>query len=807
MQSQQASLASPHGPLTNAELDAINDSMPLTRHFAISDDAFDGWALLFRDHFLEHSVGFVLALQSAGFPAEWIFTMAKGDRTRNRERIHATFSARGFRTMVFDNAWIDAGTDGANRFWPEASYATDQVDRFISSAHDDHRKVLAIDDGGLLALGYGLPGADYMIDAALELTVSGLKRITTAGPVSVPVWNMARSAVKTKMGYAEIADSCLRRLRSMLPTAKFIGRSVLLLGFGTLGSRLALLLRAQGSRVCVVDTDMISLITAAEAGFCAHRTASEALECARPFLVLGTTGEVALSLADLDLLPDGSFLAPFATRDFSVLRQPEMAALGTELPGFGWRFDLPRGSSLVLLGDGRSLNLFEADSIPNQGYDVYRAGTLIAAKALCRSFAEQQPGVFTEAADAAIARSGLYDMYFDLYLGNQSAHEYPRQLARAGDRACVVGYGTAGRLHAEILTASGMRVTAIDPKHYQDIGARVPIVASIADVETAAGAPADVWSICTPTADHLPTLRRVLQLDPAARILLEKPACTGHEIGEFEALLEAHPRARIIVNDQYRHAAALAELRGLLQKLEPGQRIHQVTVTFTKDRRRDIDDGRFVDRTYGVLGYEWLHMLAVLRGILPTHLMHQYLTGDPQLSDLYPTYDKQLFVASLSERTALEDGEQLIHLEMASSITGSLIPISSQPDPSPPWQRALRAHDDRHRHVTVRAGQTRFALHLEPVTAPGGWQLDRNQHRLTADHAGQVIHDQIISDSPMHCSIRNALAALRVDAPSPRPDLRALRRIATLAELLKSHESRVGATGGAAIQASVAWDH
>jgi predicted dehydrogenase len=547
----------------------------------------------------------------------------------------------------------------------------------------------------------------------------------------------------------------------------------------------------------VVDTDIVALITAAEAGFCAHRTPSEALKCARPFLVLGTTGEVALSAADLELLPAGSFLAPFATRDFSVLRQPEMTGLGTELPGFGWRFDLPRGPSLTLLGDGRSLNLFEADSIPNQGYDAYRAGTLIAAKALCRTIAGQQPGVSTEAADAAIARSGLYDMYFDLYLSSQSPREHPRQLARAGARACVVGYGTAGRLHSEILTASGMQVTAIDPKHYQDSDARVPVLASIADAEPAAGGQADIWSICTPTADHLPALRRILRLDPAARILLEKPACHGHEIGEFEALLEAHPRARVIVNDQYQHATALAELRGLIQKLEPGQRIRQVTITFTKDRRRDIEDGRFVDRSYGVLGYEWLHMLAVLRGILPGHLMHQYLTGDPLISDLYPSYDKRLFIASLSERTTVEDGEHLIHLELASSITGSLIPVSSEPDPSAPWRRALRAHDDRHRHVTVRAGQTRFALHLEPVTAPGGWQLDRNQHRLTADRAGQVIHDQIISDSPMHSSVRDALAALRADAPSPRPDLRALRRIAALAATLRSHETHTGTPGGA----------
>ena len=65
----------------------------------------------------------------------------------------------------------------------------------------------------------------------------------------------------------------------------------------------------------MVDTDIVALITAAGSGFCAQRTAAETLQCARPFLVLGTTGEAALSLADLETLPEGTYLAPFATRD------------------------------------------------------------------------------------------------------------------------------------------------------------------------------------------------------------------------------------------------------------------------------------------------------------------------------------------------------------------------------------------------------------------------------------------------------------------------------------------------------------
>jgi len=797
MHGQHAPLLDSSCPLTAAELDAITATMPLTARYSIPDGAFDDWALLFRDHYLEHSVGFVLAAERSGLPPEWIFTMAKGDRTRNRERIHSTFLARGHRSTVFDNAWIDTDPGATRDDAGQAELVSAQVDEFIAAARSSGRKILAIDDGGLLARGYGRPGTAHPVDAALELTVSGLKRITAAGPLGVPVWNMARSMVKTRLGYPEIADSCLRRLRALLPTVKVIGRSVLLLGFGTLGSRLAPLLRAQGCRVCIVDTDIIALITAAEAGYCAHRTAAEALLCARPFAVLGTTGEVALTRADLDQLPDGVYLAPFATRDFSVLRTPDLASLATDLPGTGRRYALPGGPAFVLLGDGRSMNLFEADSIPNQGYDAYRAGTLIAARTLCRSIGEQLPGVHTEAADAAIAAAGLYDAYFDLYLSARaaSAGELAAAQRRAGlsarerQHACVVGYGAAGRLHADILSEAGMRVTVIDPKHHQSPAVPLPVYASVEALDAAAAGPADLWSVCAPTGDHLSLLRQILDRDPNAGVLLEKPACHGHEIPDFEHLLNAHPQARIVVNDQYSHSAALSRLGALIGELAPGQPIDHITVTFTKDRQQDISTGRFVDRTYGVLGYEWLHMLAVVRQILPSNLVADYLAADPARSDLYATYDERLFVSSLTERSTLGNGAQRVYLELASSITGPLIPLAALPAPGGRWQRALRADDDRHRHVTVHAGSIRFSLHLEPVTAPGGWQLDRNQHRLTADQKGNVVFDQIIDDSPMHTSIRHAVTALRADAQLPRPDLAPLRRIAALAATLREHET------------------
>ncbi|MFI0739105.1 hypothetical protein ACH4PU_13595 [Streptomyces sp. NPDC021100] len=405
---------------TEAEAAAIVAGMPLLDRYARPEPALSGWALVFRDHYVENSVGFLLAMERAGLAPEWIFALSKGDRTQHRERVHSWFLHRGYASDILDNSVIN-GTAGAAET-AHARAVDAQVAEFVRRAHAAGRKVLVIDDGGLLAQGYGADGPGPRVDAAIELTVSGLKRIAAApGELAIPVLNMARSRLKSRLGYNEIADSCVRRLRAIVPGQKFIGRHVLLLGYGTLGARAARSLRALGCRVAVVDTDVLALITAAEDGFETHRTVAEALARQRPFLILGSSGDTAITAEDVPLLPDGVLLAGFATKDFSVLTDGYPGATALTLPHVGVRYDLPHATSVTVLGDGRSLNLFEYEGIANRGYDAYRAGTLLAALALCRDPGRFPPGVHLEPVDRIIDDAGLFDAYYSQYLCARTA--------------------------------------------------------------------------------------------------------------------------------------------------------------------------------------------------------------------------------------------------------------------------------------------------------------------------------------------------------------------------------------------------
>lgn len=766
---------------TPAQIEAIYASSPLLRQFATADPGLHGWALIFRDHYVENTLAFLTATHRAGIPAKWTFALAKGDQTSSRQFIHQSLLNTGYRSALLDNAALDGLPSPQSP--DEAAAVLSELDAFIDQAHDAGRRVLVIDDGGLLAKGYGAANCRH-VDAAIELTVSGIKRIAAAD-VDIPVFNLARSQLKTHLGYLEIADSCLRRLRAILPSHKLIGRQILLLGYGTLGSRMAALLRATGCSVSVVDTDILALIEAAEAGYPTYRSTAAALTAIRPFLVVGATGDQALTGADLDLLPDGVFLAPFATKDFSVLTSPDGLRTRTPAPGLGFTFRLANDKHVVLLGDGRSLNLYGADAIPNQGYDAYRAGTLIAAKTLCADPARFPAGLSTGAADQAIRDSGLYDAYYNCYLTTNTDYVTPTRTLRA----CIVGYGVAGRLHAAILASTPADVVAVDPHPGQPTDHGPAVIRSIEDLPSDA-AEIDLWSVCSPTDEHLPALRAILGRNPAARILLEKPACAGHEIDELADLLHRHPHARVIVNDQYQHATALAVLNDLIARIEPDEPVHQITVAFTKDRSADIATGRFIDRNYGVLGYEWLHMLAVLRRLLPAEQYDEYLRADPANSELWATYDSRLFVGALTERTSLHSSEgQRIHIQLVSSILGPVVAVGSPPLERTRWLRQRRDDDDRHRHVTVHAGKTRFTVHLDPVTAPGGWQLNRNEHRLTAERAGILLHDEVVEDSPLRTSLATAVTKLLSDAEVPQPDLTGLRRIAALAATLHAQHS------------------
>ncbi|MGV9418107.1 Gfo/Idh/MocA family oxidoreductase [Streptomyces sp. NPDC003674] len=354
-------------------------------------------------------------------------------------------------------------------------------------------------------------------------------------------------------------------------------------------------------------------------------------------------------------------------------------------------------------------------------------------------------------------------------------------------RVCVVGYGVAGRLHHRLLEAAGLRVCTVDPALTGvPVGAhsRRPIEHSPA-VRDMPG-PVNLWSLCTPTQVHTDVLAEVLERDPRASVIMEKPACRAQDVPRLLALLERYPEARVIVMNQYRHAHALRLLDDLRRQHMPDQPVTAVRVAFSKDRRADMAAGRFIDRDHGVFGYEWPHMLAVASRLLPPDTYRGYVEGPVQ--DLHGVVHDDYFVTTARERAVLADG---VELELYSSVVGDPPGDTGAPD----WTRPFRhSTGGRRRLAQIQTGPALFTAEMDPVALPDGGRLPANTHRLTAQ-LPTGCQEVLVNDSPMDNALRTAVARLLGDLPLPPVDLTPVHRISALAARFGRGRATAAAAG------------
>ncbi|ORW12644.1 hypothetical protein AWC15_15465 [Mycobacterium lacus] len=266
-----------------------------------------------------------------------------------------------------------------------------------------------------------------------------------------------------------------------------------------------------------------------------------------------------------------------------------------------------------------------------------------------------------------------------------------------------------------------------------------------------------MWVVSNPTADHLSTLRSVFRWQPNARIMLEKPAFSSQEIDEIRGLLAEHPQARLMVNQLYRHSRVVSLLRAAMPHAG-GRCPDSIEIAFTRDHRLDNPTGRFSDVSdtdYHVLGYEWIHMLSVLEGLLPRAAWQQYLTGPMEYSRFTATRDSGGSVTGLREHSWIGP----TRVSMYSTITKDLSGQGAPPGLPSHWQRITHS-PARHRYAKVQFGDTVLTTEFDPVTTVDGYGLPQDRHRLTIESKGRVLDERIIVDSPPATSLLSGLDQL-----------------------------------------------
>ncbi|WP_395605998.1 hypothetical protein [Pseudomonas sp. B16120] len=392
------------------EVDLIRGGFPLLASVSAQHNfENDNVALIFRDHFLEDNLGFLLSCKDSGINPRWIFALSKGDRTLKRDRIASYLKSLHFNVGLFDNAAFDS-----KAFDENTSSVYGLIEQFVLQAKAAGRRVILIDDGALMPMVFGQ--RQHLIDFTIELTIIGIKRLSKLASLSMPILDLARSKLKTALVYPEISDACFRRVRHMLSDEKFSGRTVIIAGYGNAGRPLAQKFRSIGCQVVVVDVHKIPLICAAEEGFRTFSSLRAALEQHKPMLVVGCSGEVSIGAEDLDLIPNGCYLTGIATRDLSEINKNLGKQQIVNIPGFGNEYRLADGRVFYQLGDGRSVNLFESDSIPNKAGDIFRSAVLILLASGIRTPEKFCAGINLNQVDDVLLESGIYDAYYETYL-------------------------------------------------------------------------------------------------------------------------------------------------------------------------------------------------------------------------------------------------------------------------------------------------------------------------------------------------------------------------------------------------------
>lgn len=391
---------------SDSEIESIVRDTPVIDWYSSNHkNTLNNVAIIWRDHFLEENVGLLNGFINMGVKPENILAIDKGDSTKHRFEITETFKKMGFNVSVLDNTDVD--NEKLMKIGEELVFD------FINKRKD--LKVVVLDDGAIVTKILDKIHFDNVV-GVVELTEMGLRRIRpNEDKLLYPVLNVAKTKLKRHITYTEISSSIFTRIIELLAGEKLVGRSVVMCGYGDLGEILADRLRSYGVRVTVVDVDVLRLIIAAERGFTTYKSCYDAVKNEKPFMIVGASGYKSISEDVIKMLPDYGYVTSGATADLHAFRDFEARGeVFKKIDRYGTQYYV-FGKHVDVLGNGRSVNLFDSEAIPNKSNDVFKAAQLLTVYNMINKETLENK-LEVNIVDEWISESGILDKYYSLYM-------------------------------------------------------------------------------------------------------------------------------------------------------------------------------------------------------------------------------------------------------------------------------------------------------------------------------------------------------------------------------------------------------
>ena len=281
----------------------------------------------------------------------------------------------------------------------------------------DHKPNIIIDDGGDVTATLIQERKHQIADiiGTTEETTTGIVRLQAMfkdGVLSFPAMNVNDAETKhffdNRYGTGQSTlDGIIRATNVLLA-----GKTIVVAGYGWCGKGVAMRAKGLGANVIVTEIDPVKAIEAAMDGF-RVMPMIEAAPLGDLFVTV-TGNKHVIRPEHFAVMKDGAIVCNSGHFDIEI----DLKALGAkatevkEVRNFTQQYTMPNGKSIVVLGEGRLVNLAAAEGHPSAVMDMSFANQALACEHLIKNKGKLEPGLHSipEAIDREIARLKLQAM-------------------------------------------------------------------------------------------------------------------------------------------------------------------------------------------------------------------------------------------------------------------------------------------------------------------------------------------------------------------------------------------------------------
>ncbi|NEQ39918.1 MAG: adenosylhomocysteinase [Okeania sp. SIO3I5] len=281
----------------------------------------------------------------------------------------------------------------------------------------DHRPNIIIDDGSDVVATLVKNRQDQLPEliGTTEETTTGIVRLRAMfndGVLTFPAMNVNDADTKhffdNRYGTGQSTlDGIIRATNVLLA-----GKTVVVVGYGWCGKGTALRARGLGANVVVTEIDPVRAIEAIMDGFRVMPMA-EAAPIGDLFVTV-TGNKHVIRGEHFDVMKDGAIVCNSGHFDIEI----DLETLGQKadeiktVRPFTQQYKLKNGKSVIVLGEGRLINLAAAEGHPSAVMDMSFANQALACEYLVTNKGKLEPGLHSipEEVDKEIARLKLQAM-------------------------------------------------------------------------------------------------------------------------------------------------------------------------------------------------------------------------------------------------------------------------------------------------------------------------------------------------------------------------------------------------------------